>query len=212
MYLFSPAPAQPAPVAPAPRDPPHATPTRSRPAGDAEHSPVGHASVSLGGGDSWEIVTHADGSVFLVGPHETAQIDPVLVDNLLNLRISPPHALQIATQAPFSPTVETSTSGMAHNGFDESLHAGPSGLTAAEKEAAAAAGATTVEVTDGAEASSNAQDKGKSEGSTFYGRQYLNEYDGVEPGEVESYTQTELPDDFEPVLISDEEMELEQDD
>jgi hypothetical protein len=150
----------------------------------------------------------------LVGPHETAQIDPVLVDDLLNLHISLPHALQIAMQAPLSPTVETSTGEVAHDGFDESFHAGPSGLTATEKEATAAVGAMTAEVTDGdrAEASSNARDKGKSKVSALYGGRYLDEYDSVEPDEVEPDVESELPDNFEPVLISDEEMELEQDD
>ncbi|CUA67695.1 hypothetical protein RSOLAG22IIIB_07537 [Rhizoctonia solani] len=212
--------APPMPVTPAP-EVPSATPTQFERAAYADHVPAGHVSVHPSGGDSWEIVTHADGTVFLVGPHETAQIDPALVDDLLNLRISPPDALEMAAQASFSPPLETAADGETYDGYNgalaaalaltDSSHAGPSGLTAAEKEAVAA-GARSSDVTDGAEVPSSARDKGKSKASTLYGGRYLDEHGGVEPGEFQSYDETELPDYSELVLISDEEMELEQDD
>jgi hypothetical protein len=188
----------------------------------AENSPVGHASINSDGGDSWEIVMHTDGSIFLVGPHKTTQINPALVDDLLNLRISPLRALEITAQASFSPIVETSASGEAHDGFDgalaagvalgESLRASPSGLTTAEKEDAAVVGAAITRAIDEGEVLSTAQEKGKSKASTLYSGRYLDEYGGVEPGGDEPYVMTELSDTFEPLEIADEEMELEQDD
>ncbi|CCO37777.1 hypothetical protein BN14_11937 [Rhizoctonia solani AG-1 IB] len=78
--------------------------------------------------EHWEIVTHTDGNVFLIGPHDSTQIDPDLVDDLVNHRVNPSDIVQAAAQALFSPLQEVP---QAPN---TTPHAGSSGLTAGEKE------------------------------------------------------------------------------
>jgi hypothetical protein len=193
------------------------------PAEHTDQSPAGHASVSLGNRESWEIVTHADGNVFLVGPNETAQIDPALVNDLISRCISPPHVLEIAAQASMAGEIAEGgvdaalTTNLA---LEQSSHAGPSGLTTMEKDDAAAPHARITEVTDGEDTFPSGRDKGQGKGkgkgkakaSTLYDRHYLDQYGGIEPAEDEAYVGAELTEDFESVEVSDEEMELEQED
>ncbi|CAE6533246.1 unnamed protein product [Rhizoctonia solani] len=219
-----PAPAQPAPAATAQVQPAFATPAMAQPepTEPTEQSPVGHSSVTSGEGVRWEIITHADGNVFLVGPDDAIQINPKIVDDLLNFRISPSSVLEIALQASFSPIQEIPGGVVTDDVFDgafaaklaleECSQAGPSGLTAEEKDDAAVAGATITEVSDGEEELPPGRNKGKGKASTLYGGRYLDDYGGVEPGEDEAYVGIKGSEDFEPAEISDEEMELEKDD
>ncbi|KDN43399.1 hypothetical protein RSAG8_06183, partial [Rhizoctonia solani AG-8 WAC10335] len=152
--------------------------------------------------ESWDIVADPSGAYFLVGAYHTVQIDPSMVDNILNGHISAQEILEIAIQSAAPSTSQ----------------AGPSGLSNAEKEVVAAVSGIAHIETVGSDDESGATQQGPSDPqvSRLYNGRYLDDNGGVEQFDENEdqayYAGIDAHREIEPIIVSDEEMELDKDD
>ncbi|CCO35964.1 hypothetical protein RSOLAG1IB_11592 [Rhizoctonia solani AG-1 IB] len=174
------------------------TPTANREAVEQQGQPNMPENDTSENLEHWEIVTHTDGNVFLIGPDSSTQIDPNLVDDLVNCCINPSDIVRAAAQASFSPLQE------APQAPNTTPHAGSSGLTAGEKEDLARRTARLTELQEETE---------NPDFSSLYRGRSLDGAAGVPcfDNDSEHLTAFDALDDFETPAV-DEEMELDAED